>query len=165
MMKRQPKKQVGASKGQLALVAILGVVLVAVLASNFRSEGTPELALAAPAQSAAVAGATAAGAASAGPNQSPFGEYAVDQNWPRVPLDDVVKFDPLADGKADEPIAPVYDAAEIEELRTAQDAIIFTTDGETIARIGSKEFHVGDVVGGLEIREISSAGIVLSEPN
>lgn len=164
MMKRQPNKKAGATKGQLALIGILGVVLVAVVASNFSSDEAPELALATPAELAAGAPATP-GAAPAAAGQGPFGEYADDQNWPHVPVDDVVKFDPLADGKVDAPVAPEYNAEEIDELRTAQDAIIFMSDGETIARIGSKEFHVGDIVGGLEIRKISSAGIVLGEPN
>jgi hypothetical protein len=163
-MKRQSNKRTGVTKGQLALIAILGVILVGVLASNFSTGEATEFALASPSDAAAAGAATTPSPAAAGPNQSPFGEYAVDQNWPRVPVDDVVKFDPLADGTADLPVVPEYNAEEIEELRNAQDAIIFMSDGETIARIGSKEFHVGDIVGGLEIREISSAGIVLSEP-
>jgi hypothetical protein len=164
MMKRQAKKKAGATKGQLVLIAILGVVLVAVVASNFSSDDAPQLALTTPDERPAAV-PLAPGATPGVPNQTPFGEYAVDQNWPRVPVEDVVKFDPLADGKADAPVAPVYNAEEIDELRKAQDAIIFMTGGETVARIGSKEFHVGDIVGGLEIREISSAGIVLGEPN
>jgi hypothetical protein len=164
MMKRQPKKKAGATKGQLALIGVLGIVLVAVVASNFSSDDAPELAVARPTEAAAGV-PTSAGAAPAAAGQGPFGEYAVDQNWPRVPVDDVVKFDPLADGEADAPVAPKYNAKEIDDLRSAQDAIIFMSEGETIARIGTKEFHVGDIVGGLEIREISSSGIVLGEPN
>jgi hypothetical protein len=164
MMKRQPNKKAGATKGQLVLIGVLGVVLIAVVASNFSSDDAPELTVASPTEPAAGAPATP-GAASAAAAQGPFGEYAVDQNWPRMPVDDVVKFDPLADGQADAPVTPEYNAEEIDQLRAAQDAIIFMSDGETIARIGAKEFHVGDIVGGLEIREISSAGIVLGEPN
>jgi hypothetical protein len=164
-MTRQNKSQKGATKGQIVLVAVLGVILIAVLASNFSSTDG-EVAASAPAEGDDQPTATTpAGAAMPSSNPNPFGAFAEDQNWARPATIDLVKFDPMSDGsRHDEPVAPQYNAEEINELRNAQDAIVFSSEGQTVARIGSKEFHVGDVVGGLEIREISSAGIVLGEP-
>ena len=56
------------------------------------------------------------------------------------------------------------DATTLEELRSAASAIIIIADGQRIARIGSQDYHVGDFVGPYQITDISSAGIVLSEP-
>jgi hypothetical protein len=172
MMKRQPKSKTSASRGQIALVAVLGAILIGVVVSNLPSGEAPPLAAAAPtdhtAAAAPAATPAAPGTAAATPakNTGPFGDYADDQNWKQPALDEVVKFDPLADAaKVAGPAVPKYDAAEIDQLRNAQDAIIFMTGGQTVAQIGSKEYHVGDMVGGLEIRKISSAGIVLHEPH
>jgi hypothetical protein len=169
-MKRQTKTAQKVTKGQLALVGVLGVILIGVIASNLRSADQGAVASAAPASDEAAPAPTPAAApgAPAAPssNPSPFGAYAADQNWAKPKIEDLVRFDPLSDGsKTEQPVAPKYDAAAINELRNAQDAIVFTTDGQTVARIGAKEYHVGDVVGGMQIREISSAGIVLGEPN
>lgn len=160
MARKTPTKK-GVTKSQLALVAVLGAVLVGVLASNFGSSGG-DVALA---SSDEIGPPAPAGVVGAKPNDSPFGEFAEDQAWTPAPVAELVEFDPFADGEDDEPAAPQYDAAELNELRNAQDAIIFTTDGQTVARVGAKEYRVGDIVGGLEIREISSAGIILGQRN
>lgn len=161
MARKAPIKK-GVTKGQLALIGVLGSVLIGVLASNFSSaEG--EVALASPSgeRPAEKSGA----AVGARVSSSPFGEFAEDQSWTPAPLAELVEFDPFSDGEADEPAEPQFDAAELNELRNAQDAIIFTSEGQTVARVGSKQYRVGDMVGGLEIQEISSAGIVLGQRN
>ena len=53
----------------------------------------------------------------------------------------------------------------LEELQQAENAIIFVSAGERVASIGGQEYHVGDTVGRFLITDISSAGIVLSDPN
>ncbi len=161
-MARKAPTQKSVTKGQLVLVGLLGAVLIGVLASNFGSSES-EIALASPDEvhPAAASGAAVGSQASS----SPFGEFAEDRSWTPAPLTELVEFDPFSDGEADEPAGPHFDAAELNELRNAQNAIIFTSDGQTVARVGSKQYRVGDTVGGLEIQEISSAGIVLGQRN
>ena len=168
------------TKGKLILVAVLAVVLVGVIASNFKSgANVPEVA--APADQAAAtavvatnptpesgAPAETSGAASTGP----FGEFAEDAKWPGVTLEEATKFDPLAVPAWAGPPPPSdvgtgreFSEEQLTELNKAGNAIIFVSGNKRVALIGTQEFHVGDMIGGMKISDISSAGIVLSDPN
>jgi hypothetical protein len=170
-MKAPKRDRVGATRGKLALVGVLAVVLVYVLASNFGG-ASPE---AVPAADAASPEQAIPGAAASAPvavaGASPFGEFAEDHDWPKPSLDKLISFDPLG---APPWIAVVErveigsgesDAKSLEELRNAASAIIFIADGQRVARIGSQNYRVGDLVGPYQITEITSAGIVLGEPS
>ncbi len=168
MARRTPPRG-GVTKGKLALIAGLGVVLIGVVASNFSSnesdvDARPAERAERPAASA-LNGATSGAVAGAKPADGTFGEFAEDHDWTPTPAGELAKFDPFDDGEADVLATPAEEAAEINELRNAQNAIIFTTNGQTVAQVGAKQYRVGDVVGGLEIQGISSAGIVLRHPD
>jgi hypothetical protein len=71
---------------------------------------------------------------------------------------------------ASEWMAPPADAGEtasseeqIDDLLAAQSAIIFVAGDKRIARIGEKEFQVGDVLGRYTISDITAKGVLLSE--
>lgn len=170
-MKGAERDRIGATRGKLTLVGVLAVVLVYVLASNFRNSADDlAVASARPAGARAMrTGAKSRGAKPAAAAESPFGDFAADADWPQAPLDRVVSFDPLATPawragdahaatKSGAPGAP-----SLAQLQQAQNAIIFVAGDERVARIGAQDYHVGDIVGGFQITEISSQGIVLSE--
>jgi len=182
-MSQKPRERVGASPAKLALIGILGLVLVMVVWSNWpQSAARPEQSPAsdelntesltqgttstAPRVPAAVSPA-ATGGASGGP-ASPFGEFATDDSWPEMPLKEVTKFDPFATAawaippEADK-VEQAYNEEQIKELLSAENAIIFTAGDVRVARIGTQEFRVGDIIGGFKISDISSRGVVLSE--
>lgn len=169
-MSRKPRNKIGATPAKLAVVGVLAIVLVGVLASNWTGaaaesaapESSPEDADA----EEVIAETMPKGAAAT----SPFGEFAVDEIWPNLPLTIATKFDPLATAAWAAPAPDIEAIAErqhgeeqLKELRNAQNAIIITSGERRMARIGEHEFQVGDVVGGFRITDISSAGVVLSE--
>jgi hypothetical protein len=181
-MSAQRRDHIGATRGKLALVGVLGLVLVYVVWSNFggtgeqlalvdpATEGVPEQA----APPAIAAPGSAAQPSAAKPNDGPFGEFSADADWPQFDLAKLVEFDPLAPPlwmnvveEVEEEVAATDESPDrsLEELQNAENAIIFMTGNERVARIGSEEFRVGDMVGNYKITDISSAGIVLSEPD
>jgi hypothetical protein len=176
MSRQQARHVAGATPAKLALIGILTLVLIGVVASNWpKSAATDEAEAAETGTSAASpdAAAPAVSATGAPADQtetptSPFGEFVTDDNWPETPLGEVTKFDPLA--VSDWALPPEaqqkaekYDAVQIKELLKAENAIIFMAGDTRVARIGTREFRVGDVVGGFKISDISSRGVVLSE--
>ncbi len=173
-MSRSKRDLVGATRGKLALAAVLAVVLAWVLASNFRGEpveAAPEPSVMDAAAVSPQAPPDPAGAPSpSDAKASPFAEFAADNDWPEVSLERLVRFDPL---KQPEWLAPPRAADEatareteqtIQDLQQATNAIIFVSGGERVAHIGAHEYRVGDMVGEYRITDISSAGIVLSPP-
>jgi hypothetical protein len=177
--------RIGATRGKLALIGLLAVVLAGVVIANFRGDANASAASLAPtaasevAQPRPVAAATtprrsptaraASISSSAGAKHAtPFGEFAADANWPEYSLDELVSFDPFAAPAWNAPAkaadgGEVAQAASLQQLQEAQNAIILVSGNERVARIGSQEYRVGDKVGPYLITGISSAGIVLSE--
>jgi len=160
-------KSAGATRGQLALVGVLALILVGVIGSNLRGSAEEPAALvpaavtatSEPAQPGLIAGKPTV-------NDSPFGDFAVDADWPEPSLEQLINFDPFAPPASAVAVEPGIDSTDdsLRNLSEAKDAIIFVTGDQRVARIGETEYHVGDAVGRFRITEISSAGIVLSEP-
>jgi hypothetical protein len=173
-MKRVERNRVGATPGKLALVGVLGVVLAYVIVSNLGGMAGEESG-ASDVTSEAEAVADGAPVTDDATPQvvsgNPFGDFAEDQNWPKTSLDSLISFDPM---RAPEWMAPAEltaspagdeeNASTLDELRAAASAIIMVADGHRVARIGTQDYHVGDFVGPYQITDISSAGIILSEP-
>jgi hypothetical protein len=171
------RDRIGATRGKLAVIGLLAVALVGVLAANFRGESHAAEEPAAVGEVAELqpAAAKAAPTVDSTPSSSqasksatPFGEFAIDADWPEYSLDQLVSFDPFAAPAWNAHAADANDAgaqsASLQELQEAQNAIILVSGNERVARIGAQEYRVGDKVGPYLITGISSAGIVLSEP-
>jgi hypothetical protein len=169
-MSRPAPKKNGATPGKLALIAVLALVLVGVIATNWPA--APE----APADEPKTARRTPAAPTVVNSEQQtqpatsagPFGEFAEDSHWQELPLRQVTSFDPLATAewaKLPELAADgtVRTETQINELLAAKEAIIFVSGDKRVARIGDQEFQVGDRVGRYRISDISSRGVVLSE--
>jgi hypothetical protein len=162
----------GATPGKLALVAVLALVMIGVIASNWPSDESgpvDDTVGAVPETAAASSSPSVAGAEPPPPPPptGPFGEFAVDQHWPERPLKEVTSYDPLAASEWVRPPAvaegPVYNEEQINDLLAAQNAIIFVAGDKRIARIGDKEFQVGDEIGRYTISDITAKGVVLNE--
>jgi hypothetical protein len=135
----------------------------------------PQLAASAPAPAATPTTlATSASKGAAGSNAAaaseanPFGDFAVDQNWPEPTIGEITKHDPFAAGswagaQAESAEDEALTEKRINELMESKDAIIFMTGGTRVARIGKQEFRVGDRLGRYTISAITSQGVVLSE--
>ncbi|HEX6963190.1 MAG TPA: hypothetical protein VF175_15090 [Lacipirellula sp.] len=169
-MSRQAKDKLGATPGKLALIAVLALVLVGVIASNWTSGGGPPAtkpaASAKPAQAVESAAAPAATPA-AKPAAGPFGEFAEDGDWPELPRSEITKFDPMMKAAWAKPAVTaegdVVSDVQISELLAAKNAIIFMAGDKRVARIGDNEYQIGDVIGRYQISDITSRGVVLSE--
>jgi hypothetical protein len=173
LMKGAERDRIGATRGKLALIGVLAVVLVYVLASNFRGSTEKLTRRPSPHRSRAaeiVASRRAMTPAPAPTSTSPFGDFAADADWPEPSLDKLTSFDPLAAppwmavGEQGAVAADDPGAKSLEQLQQSGNAIIFVAGSQRVARIGSQDYHVGDMVGKLQITDISSQGIVLSEP-
>jgi hypothetical protein len=178
-MSAKPRNKVGATPAKLALVGVLALVLVGVVASNFSGGEAPPTA--ASSQDAvapeAVEPTTAADPATA-PSEAapepdaknPFGKFAVEDRWPKTPLKDAARFDPFAPAPWAAVPEEVVDAEaaedgakKLDELRNAENAIIFMAGDTRRALIGEQEFQIGDVIGRFKIADITPLGVVLSE--
>jgi hypothetical protein len=173
MSRQQPQARLGATPGKLALIGVLAVVLIGVIASNWPSAAPASDEVAGETTDVSpmfnsVADALAATPGAPAPGD-PFGEFASDADWPELPLKEVTRHDPFAAAAwavrpdALDEAEEEYSEEQINELLSAQNAIILMTGDRRIARIGSQEFEVGDVYGHFKIVEISARGVVLSE--
>jgi hypothetical protein len=169
-MSRPTPNKLGATPGKLALIAVLALVLVGVVATNWpTAAAAPEL----EPQAAHRPRKAPTPAASAQPNEptapaGPFGDFAEDGHWPELPLRQATSYDPLAIAPWARPPEAAADGAvasetQVNELLAAKEAIIFVSGDKRIARIGDKEFQEGDRLGRYLISEISPRGVVLSE--
>jgi hypothetical protein len=167
--KQQAGAKLGATPGKLALVAVLALVMMGVVASNWPSDGAaPVVDIAEGAVEAPVAAAespaTPAGTAAA---NGPFGAFAVDRHWPSRSVREAAGYDPLAASDWIKPpvasTGPAITEQQINELLAAQNAIIFVAGDKRIARIGEQEFQVGDSIGRYIISDITAQGVVLNE--
>ena len=167
-MNRAQRGRLGATPRQLAIVGVLAIVLAWVLASNFRGSSEEPVSSTDPAPSVATEAPTA-GADAASPQAAGRPGLLEENSWPAYSLVKLIRFDPLAApewlGESDQASDGADASAKtLEQLQSAENAIILVTDDQRIARIGTQEYRVGDMVGNLMITDISSAGIVFGEP-
>jgi hypothetical protein len=174
MSHSQPKSMpLGATPGKLALIAVLAVVMMGVVISNWPSAAAPPVEESALETPPPVEAATTDSSIQAQPSApaGPFGEFAEDRHWPELPIKEVTKFDPFAESPwaappkqaSDEGSGPAYSQEQINELLAAKNAIIFVAGDRRVARIGDEEFQIGDILGHYKITDITPKGVVLSE--
>lgn len=174
------RERIGASRGKLALVGLLAVVLVVVIVAQLPSSNSDNLPTAP--VSMMPEGEAAAESASA-PSSSE--KTSVDQpprKWPELSMNAIVAFDPLAapswylaatqveQSSENEPDDPTLASAEerassaaLEALQQTGTTIVLITNGEKIAAIGEKRIRIGDRIAGYLVSDITDQGVILTK--
>ena len=169
------RDRIGASRGKLALVGVLSIVLVVVIVVQLpdsqptgQSAKTKEIAT-----SQAPQGETKVVAQTVSDEQDP------PREWPKLSLDVIADADPFAwptwyqaaasSGPLSEPNdrteaqTEVADKQKLEDLQKTGAAIVLITGDARIATIGDKRLRVGDRIEGYEVSEITSKGVILTK--
>lgn len=174
MKKKHRNQKPGASKGKLALIAVLGVMLLAVW-GNALVGGDSQPAEASrrtrkPASRHPSVAPVAAKPAAASPTINPV-------QWPTMPLAQAVRNDPFGKpgwaisprGSAEAGAKPAQGAAVAGAIASQQQltetgaSMIVIAGDERIATIGDQEVRIGDRVSGYEVVDITPAGVVLAK--
>ena len=174
------RERIGASRGKLALVGLLAVVLVVVIVAQLPSSNSDDLPTAPvsmmPEPEAAAESASA-------PSSSEKTSVEPSRKWPELSMDTIVAFDPLAapswylaathveqsnENEQDDPtLASAEDRASSAALKALQQAgttIVLMANGEKIATIGEQQFRIGDRIEGYLVSDITDQGVILTKP-
>ena len=174
-------QRIGVTRGKLALIAVLAVMLITVIIVQLPdSSDTSELALRRPTpsnpqqsiQEESKLGGSRSSTTVAEQQPSP------PPMWPELPLDRIIAFDPFAapdwltaarkerdqDGHLSEKTQRRARKAEVLELLRKQGTtIVVISSEEKRAVIGEQSVRIGDHLEGFQIIDITKQGVVLSE--
>lgn len=165
MNARNWMQRTGATPGKLALVCLLVVALVGVLWKN-RASDAPS---ATRRSSSSVTEKSGAGKKKSSPAPEPD---AARRQWPQIALEEAIKHDPfskpawyLSTLSTTDTAGDVHGDSErvVEKLRKEPSKIVMISGGQRVATIGDQNLRVGDTIGGLEVKEISTDEILLIE--
>ena len=175
------KDRIGATRGKLALVGVLVVVLVAVIGMQLSgSSNIDNLPTAAASDMPGWQGnvdvdtASDSSAPPAPPVEKP------PRTWPELSMEVIVACDPLAappwyldameldqskdqsDGNpASAEGAP--DSLILAELQEAGATIVLIANGKRIATIGDRQIRIGDRIEGYQVSDITDQGVILTK--
>ena len=167
------KDRIGATRGKLALVGVLAVVLVVVIVVQLRGSGGIQSSPAATSVSTheeqTVVAALSATKSSS--KQNPARE------WPELTMDAIARFDPLMAPAwyvaATRPVQPdeqddsvAEETAENQGLKNLLQtgaSIVLISDEQRVATIGEQQVRIGDQIEGYEVSDITEQGIVLTK--
>ena len=178
-----------ATPRQLAMIAVLGVVLAAVLIAQFGgASSAPEPGVPAAGSSGAsgaasgLSGAASPAASAGAAAPAPAGSGGASQAWPRLDAQAAAAYDPFAvpapmvrklasgqqashgtkPGQAD----PRKAEAALASLRSKGISAVLRNQRGAVAVIGNREVRVGDVIEGYRVVSIEADGVLLapSEP-
>ncbi len=174
------RERIGASRGKLALVGLLAVVLVVVIVAQLPSSNSDDLPTAPVSR---MSEPEAAAESASAPSSSE--KTSVDQpprKWPELSMNAIVAFDPLAapswylaathveqsnENEQDDPTLASAEerasSAVLEALQQAGTTIVLTANGERIATIGEQQFRIGDRIAGYLVSDITDQGVILTK--
>jgi len=178
------RERIGATRGKLALVGVLAVVLVVVIVAQLPSTTGYD--------NAATADVSSIKARNTHNNDITESEEALPsmektqidispREWPELSIDAITAFDPLAapswyvaaaqiektNEAGEQAFASAEDAADASALAALQEAgatIVLITNGERIATIGDQRIRIGDNIEGYEVSDITDQGVILTKP-
>ena len=163
-------QKLGATPAKLALVAVLGIVLLAVVVPQLGGghSTVSETTKVKPRKKLPnrVAAKTEA------PKKQTTPEIRPVQNWPELSLKQATKFDPLASPawyvvEQEEDNHQLARTAEnikaIQELEKQGTKIIVISNRERTATIGDQQVKIGDMIEGFRVSDITTQGVVLTE--
>ena len=167
MSQQKRLEKIGATPGKLALIAVLACVLVFVIVSQLPSQNTPSQPSVKRKQNSA---------ATAEQNDPPENNTVDQQNkvvrkqpaapWPQLQMSDLLQTDPFKKPKwatqSNEALQQTQDAGvELAELQKQGASVVMITSKGKSATIGDRDVHVGDILKGYRITDITAQGIVL----
>ena len=174
------RERIGASRGKLALVGLLAVVLVVVIVAQLPSSNSDDLPTAPvsmmPEPEAAAESASAPSSSEKTSLDKP------SRKWPELSMNAIIAFDPLAapswylaatqveqsnENEQDDPtLASAEERANsvvLEALQQAGTTIVLTANGERIATIGEQQFRIGDRIAGYLVSDITDQAVILTK--
>ena len=174
------RERIGASRGKLALVGLLAVVLVVVIVAQLPSSNSDDLPTAPvsrmPEREAAAESASAPSSSEKTSLDKP------PRKWPELSMNAIIAFDPLAapswylaatqversnENEQDDPTLASAEerasSAVLEALQQAGTTIVLTSNGERIATIGEQQFRIGDRIAGYLVSDITDQGVILTK--
>jgi len=170
---------IGATRGKLALVAVLAVVFVGTIASQFTSSS-----------SIAAKPSTNRAQDAKGPHTAhdtktipetsaeKIPKSSDTKPWPHLSIDQIVAFDPLAKpywylaatnsmnpAEQEESLVDTQEENPLilAELQQQGTTMILITNNQRIATIGGQELRVGDRIQGYQVSDITARGVVLTK--
>lgn len=175
------KERIGATRGKLALVGVLAVVLVVVIVIQLPGTSNIDDVPTAPiSEMPGWEGDVNTNAASV-PSVTPTPPVEKPpRKWPELSMEVIVACDPLAappwyldaialdqskeqsDGKSAS-AEGVADSPALADLQEAGATIVLIADGERIATIGERQIRIGDRIDGYQVSDITDQGVILTK--
>lgn len=179
------KDRIGASRGKLALVGVLAVVLVVVVVMQL--PGTSDVGDVPTASVTEMPGRQGEGDAAnpANRNSNPPAPQSTStpgekppRVWPELSMEEILACDPLAapawylaaiqpeqskehaKGRTNE---TPKDSLVLAELQQTGATIVLIADGQRIATIGERQIHIGDRIEGYQVSDITDQGVILTK--
>jgi hypothetical protein len=178
------RERIGATRGKLALMGVLAIVLVVVVVAQLPGHSNIDKAPTAPVTSLPESNRVAndnadSDSATKLPEQTPIDKTS--RQWPELSMDTITAFDPLtapswyvdaaqvepSQEEDDSSLASAEDAARAAALATLQQAgatMVLIVNGERIATIGDQSVRIGDNIEGFQVTDITDQGVVLTRP-
>lgn len=168
------------STSQIALIAVLGLIFIAVLVMQFgggESDVTEVESAPAPPVAGSPAGTPAAVAASAAKQATPR------TAWPRISLEEAAGYDPFSlHGNAGSQISAALRGSTDQSTEAEQAAktarsttlhalqsqgvnVVFQDQQGAVAMVGTRLVRVGDLLDGYRVMKIGPDGVTLSPPS
>lgn len=168
--KKKKKKRGGATRGQLALIGVLSIVLVMVIAVQFSGSSSSKRSHP-KTESNRSPGSTVATATIDSQQSAPD---EMPREWPELSVDAVAQFDPLA--------TPVWyqqafavekrlteqqvqqaetEPLQLEDMQATGAQIVLISGGQRIAKVGDQRVEIGDRIDGYQVSDIDNRGITL----
>jgi hypothetical protein len=177
-------ERIGVTRGKLALVGVLAVVLVVVIVVQLPGPASVD--------KAATTAITSLGELEQVDNDKGESNSETNQanknridtrprQWPKLSIDTIIAFDPLVtpswyvaaaqveptNEQDDLSLAEAEDNARAAALATLQQtgaSIVLIANGERIATIGEQSVRIGDSIQGFQVSDITDQGVILTRP-
>jgi len=179
MSDRKTKDKWGATRGKLALVAVLSMVLVMVIVGQL--PGSSPVANSIPALSSAEGGTQTRTKTNSGPKRArkPSAPSELSQRlaepvtWPKLTMQEVLQHDPFVVPSWAAPEKNVATTSgsvfqpsddQLQQLQQQGASVVVISSQDKIATIGDHQIRIGDSIQGYSVIDITPQGIVLADP-
>lgn len=153
-------EKMGATPGKLALIAVLASVLVFVIVRQLPSRGSGQSS-----STQVQAHARATEEVSQEPQQALVTESEeAELPWPPLDMIELLAIDPFSTPSwavQPETDADQTEATDLVQLQKQGVSVVMITEEGKTASIGERNVHVGDVLEGYQITDITAQGIVV----